>query len=46
MIGTIINDRYNIQTEIGRGGMGTVYQGEDILLELPERLLDDRRHLP
>ena len=35
MIGTVLNDRYSIQSLIGRGGMGAVYQAEDILLERP-----------
>lgn len=33
MIGTIINDRYRIDAEIGTGGMGTVYQGFDLVLQ-------------
>jgi len=33
MIGTIINDRYRIDAEIGAGGMGTVYQGFDLVLQ-------------
>ena len=33
MIGKIINNRYRIDAEIGAGGMGTVYQGFDLLLQ-------------
>ncbi len=33
MIGKIINDRYRIDAEIGAGGMGTVYQGFDLVLQ-------------
>ncbi len=33
MIGKIINNRYRIDGEIGAGGMGTVYQGFDLLLQ-------------
>jgi serine/threonine protein kinase/tetratricopeptide (TPR) repeat protein len=33
MLGTIINDRYRIDAEIGAGGMGTVYQGFDLVLQ-------------
>ena len=35
MIGTVLNDRYKIQSEIGRDEMGTVYRAEDTLLERP-----------
>jgi serine/threonine protein kinase/tetratricopeptide (TPR) repeat protein len=35
MIGKIINDRYRIDAEIGAGGMGTVYQGFDLVLQRP-----------
>ena len=33
MIGTVLNNRYRIDKEIGQGGMGTVYLGFDIALE-------------
>ena len=33
MIGTILNKRYQIDSEIGQGGMGTVYHGYDTALE-------------
>jgi serine/threonine protein kinase/tetratricopeptide (TPR) repeat protein len=35
MIGTVINDRYRIEVEIGAGGMGIVYQGFDLVLKRP-----------
>lgn len=33
MIGTTVNDRYEIKAEIGQGGMGTVYHGHDSVLD-------------
>ena len=35
MIGTLLNERYRLDAEIGRGGMGVVYRGLDTLLERP-----------
>lgn len=38
MIGTILNDRWRILSELGRGGMGEVYLAEHIKLDRQEAL--------
>jgi serine/threonine protein kinase/tetratricopeptide (TPR) repeat protein len=32
---TTINNRYHLDTEIGRGGLGTIYRAHDLLLDRP-----------
>ena len=34
-IGTILESRYRIDMEVGRGGMGVVYRGTDLTLSRP-----------
>ncbi len=33
MLGTVLNNRYRLDRELGQGGMGTVYEGYDQLLD-------------
>ena len=49
MINQLLNDRYRLDAELGRGAMGIVYRGHDTLLDrgvavkVIEALLSPRR---
>ena len=44
--GTILEDRYRVDQLLGEGGMGAIYQGYDIKLDIPVAVKENFLHSP